>query len=217
MTEPVSLDLMQRMGLHNALWQAEEVHTLLALNPALMVRYVEMPVSAKRLQEWNDALHGPKGRRGEIALAIENSRGEFLLHTKSFYPSGVFRILTGGIHQNERVVDAMHREGLEETGAILPGPSPLAVLFYTFVHENQRVPFISYLFHVLVPDLNPKPQDEDENIAAFQWVDLNGVQSTIDQLLNLSAEWEDWGRMRSLCHLLLLEWKSKSAPRCCCG
>jgi 8-oxo-dGTP pyrophosphatase MutT (NUDIX family) len=217
MTEPLTLQMAQQLLLHGPYWQEEEVRALLEFNPALMLRYVEMPVSQKRLQEWYNALHGPKGRRGEIALAIENSKGEFLLHTKSFYPDGVYRMMTGGIHPHEAVLHALQREGMEETGTTLPAAKPLAVLFYTFMHENQRVPFISYLFHVPVAEMNPQPQDMEENIAAFCWVDSSGMQATIDQLLNLSPEWEDWGRMRSLCHLLLLEWKSKSQPRCCCG
>jgi 8-oxo-dGTP pyrophosphatase MutT (NUDIX family) len=217
MTEPLTFEMIQQLLLHSPFWQETELRDLLERNPALMFRYVQMPVSAKRLQEWQDALHGAKGRRGEIVLAIENNKGEILLHTKSFYPDGVFRMMTGGIHYDESVLHGLQREAMEETGAVLPSITPVAVLFYTFMHENQRVPFISYLFHTRISELEPKPQDTEENISAFRWVDMNGLQSTIDQLLNLAQEWEDWGRMRSLCHLLLLEWKSNSGSRCCCG
>lgn len=216
MTEPLTYEMMRQLLLHSPFWQEEEVRDLQQRNPALMLRYVQMPVSPSRLQEYHNALHGPKSRRGEIALAIENDAGQILLHTKAFYPAGVFRMMTGGIHQDETVLQGLRREAMEETGAALPPATPVAVLFYTFLHESRRVPFLSYLFHVRVPDLNPQPLDAEENIAAFRWVDTDGLQHTIDQLLSLPDEWEDWGRMRSLCHLLLLEYKA-SSNRCHCS
>ena len=55
-------------------------------------------------------------RRGEVVLAICHGGNKVLLHTKSFYPDGVFRLLSGGIRPDESVENALLREAREETG-----------------------------------------------------------------------------------------------------
>ncbi len=189
------------LKLHQPYWRKAEVENLLAQNPHLLFQHAEVSVSERRAREYALALHN---RRGEIVLGFQDEQGRFLLHTKSFYYPGVYRLLTGGIHGNEPVLDALQREALEETGLILETYQPLTVLFYTFTYAEDRIPFVSYLFHSRVAHFTPKPVDETEAISGFRWVDRQGLQQATDFLLDLPSSWQDWGQVRALPHLLLL-------------
>ncbi|MCG2770199.1 MAG: NUDIX hydrolase [Anaerolineae bacterium] len=55
-------------------------------------------------------------RAAEVVFLVCRPGGKFLLHTKSFYPPGAYRVLTGGIEEGEDLVAAICREAREETG-----------------------------------------------------------------------------------------------------
>ena len=57
-------------------------------------------------------------RRAEICYIMHRGRAQdgLLLHIKTFYPVGAFRLPTGGIHQGQGVVETLAREINEETG-----------------------------------------------------------------------------------------------------
>jgi 8-oxo-dGTP pyrophosphatase MutT (NUDIX family) len=199
---PITLSAAVDLKLHQPYWRVADVEHLLALNPQLLLRQALLQVSERRAGEYARAL---QKRRGEIVIGLYDEQGRFLLHTKSFYYPGVYRLLTGGIHVQETVLAALQREALEETGQILTEYHPLAVLFYTFQFGVAEIPFISYLFSSRVRHFEPKPLDQEENISGFSWVDRQGLQKATDFLLRLPPAWQDWGQVRALPHLLLLD------------
>jgi 8-oxo-dGTP pyrophosphatase MutT (NUDIX family) len=203
--QPITLEAAQQLTLHAAFWRLTEVKELLQTNPDLVLRHALIPVSKRRAVEWNNSLYTGKLRRGEIVLALQDDKNRFLLHAKSFYHEGVYRLITGGIHKDESVLQALHREALEETGLVLTAYRPLAVLFSTYEFNTLHVPFISYLFHGRVPHFHPNPQDKEEMISDFKWVDRQGLEKAMNYLQHLPTEWEDWGRVRALAHQILLE------------
>src|SRR3954452_16116776 len=60
-------------------------------------------------------------RRAEICYIMHrgNLADGLLLHIKTFYPSGAFRLPTGGIHKGEAVMETLSREIEEETGMVV--------------------------------------------------------------------------------------------------
>ena len=50
---------------------------------------------------------------------IRRRNGLYLVHTKAFYPQGVYRLLTGGIKPGEPLLEALAREAQEETSLTL--------------------------------------------------------------------------------------------------
>jgi 8-oxo-dGTP pyrophosphatase MutT (NUDIX family) len=57
-----------------------------------------------------------QNRNAEVCMVVRRPSGRILVFRKTFYPSGVLRLLTGGIEPGESIVDALRREVTEETG-----------------------------------------------------------------------------------------------------
>src|SRR5689334_22484168 len=55
-------------------------------------------------------------RSREVCMVIVRSNGRVLTFTKTFYPKGLYRLLTGGVEFHERVLEALSIEVYEETG-----------------------------------------------------------------------------------------------------
>jgi membrane protease YdiL (CAAX protease family)/8-oxo-dGTP pyrophosphatase MutT (NUDIX family) len=146
-----------------------------------------------------------RARRGEIVLLLRRSDGHFLLHTKSFYLEGVFRLPSGGMLPGESVLGAARREAREETGLGLRNPRPLGLLSVTFRHGWQRRFFHSWLVLAEVEG-DPWPGDTGERISGFRWVPPEALAEVAAQLRAFPPEWADWGRFRALAHEAALRW-----------
>jgi 8-oxo-dGTP pyrophosphatase MutT (NUDIX family) len=154
------------------------------------------------------------GRRAEICYVMHqgNPQDGVLLHIKTFYPPGAFRLPTGGIVVGEPVLHALEREIWEETGLSLGNSHgqvllnrPLGILAYNLLHRSLgAVEFATYFFLVqMPPGAQLQPQDEDEHIGGWQWrpaADLLQVAATLDEVHKRSAIWGDWGHFRALGH-----------------
>jgi 8-oxo-dGTP pyrophosphatase MutT (NUDIX family) len=157
-------------------------------------------------------------RRAEICYIMQrgDSRGDILLHIKTFYPQGAFRLPTGGIQPGEPVEETLAREIDEETGLTVgdhPGQvrveACLGVLHYNFEHARLGLKeFATYHFLVRMPEDGViAPRDEGEQIGGWRWVapgSLGAVADTLDAVrLRGDADatlWGDWGRFRAASH-----------------
>jgi NAD+ diphosphatase len=156
------------------------------------------------------------GRRAEICYIMRRpshpTGDELLLHIKTFYPAGAFRLPTGGIHQGETVMETLAREIFEETGLVMgQGPGQpilrryLGVVAYEMAHRSLGIQrFATYHFLLdLPPDAELHPQDESESIAAWRWCaasELARVANVLEQVGARVPDWGDWGRYRALSH-----------------
>lgn len=154
------------------------------------------------------------GRRAEICYIMHRGAPAdgVLLHIKTIYPDGAYRLPTGGIHQGERVYDTLVREIFEETGLqVGTGPTDvrverfLGVAGYQFQHPQLgRREFATYHFVVRMPDdAVLAPQDPAEMIGGWQWqpaAALGSTASTLEGIGAVAPVWRDWGRYRALSH-----------------
>ncbi len=166
-------------------------------------RAYEILTSGANFDEWTRKL--AKNRRAEVGMVIVNPMGQVLTHTKSFYPAGAFRIPTGGIGPDERVLDALRREVWEETGLEAEVQRLLAAIEYRFTHGAREVRFATYLFLLRADGREPRVQDTDEDIAKFGWTDVSGLLRIAEQLESLPDHWNEWGRFRALAHRVAAE------------
>ncbi len=143
--------------------------------------------------------------RGEVALLILRPSGNVILHTKEFYPEGVYRIPTGGIERGEDVVTAVHREAREETGLTVTIERCLGVLEYEFRHQDERLPFVSYVFLLRENGGQLRPRDKGERIASFREAPLTELEAVAQNLRAIEADWRDWGHYRAIVHSFAAE------------
>ena len=73
---------------------------------------------------------GNPSRFAEVCMVVRRPTGDVLLSIKTFYPRGAYRLPTGGIDQDEPILDAVVRETLEETGLTVDVTRFLAALTY---------------------------------------------------------------------------------------
>ena len=141
-----------------------------------------------------------KGRRGEVVMVVPNKQGQIWLHTKSFYPEGVFRLMTGGLEAAEKPQKAMQREVEEETGFKTKIDRCLAVITYTLNDNEVTLPFVSYVFLTSPASGLPHPKDPKEAITEFQSVAPADLPEVTRQLRSLSGVFADWGVFRAIAH-----------------
>ena len=146
-----------------------------------------------------------KGRRGEVVMVVPNQQGQLWLHTKSFYPPGIFRLMTGGLEGDEKPHKAMLREVEEETGFNTKIDRCLAVITYTFSGNGLVIPFVSYVFLTQPTTGRPSPTDPNEAITEFRAVMVEDLAETAQQLRSIEGRFSDWGVFRAIAHELARE------------
>lgn len=145
-----------------------------------------------------------KNRRGEVVLVLQPAPGQVLVHTKAFYPPGIYRLPTGGILPDEAVLDALRREAAEETGLSIEPERFLGLVEYRFHREAEEALFASWTFLLRpVGQGVPHSQDAREQIAEFRAVPVEDLPRIAAQLRTLPSPWTDWGRFRAVVHDLV--------------
>ncbi len=162
-------------------------------------QHVELTGSTGVMREM---LHKMKDRdrRGEVVMVAPNEQGRIWLHTKSFYPERVYRLMTGGLDAGEKPHQALRRELKEETGFKTKIDRCLAVITYTMIGDDLTLPFVSYLFLTNPTVGLPHPTDPKEAITEFQAVTVAELPLVAEQLRSLAGDFADWGVFRAVAH-----------------
>lgn len=158
-----------------------------------------LDVSSRMLGEREKAL---KKRRGETVLAIPRPARRVLLHTKSFYPTGAYRLLSGGIEIGEGVEEGARREIREETGFGVQLTRFLGLVKYEFRSESHTAPWVSYVFLTEETSDPPQVMDSGEGITDFREIEWAGLLQVAEALERLPGEWNGWGCFRAIPHRL---------------
>jgi len=189
----------------NALIDRIELTELKKRFPNLEVFENTMDVTRKTYDYWYEILVMRQDRRGEVVLVIEEPEGKILLHTKAFYPDGIYRLPTGGIHYDENVLAAIKRETHEETGLSVLLNDMLGIINIKFRYQEAILPFASYVVHLFCGTGEPKPIDPEENITGYHSVNIDEIAFVAKNLRSLAGRWRDWGNFRAIAHDLVAE------------
>ncbi len=149
--------------------------------------------------------HVAASRSAEVVLVLRRPSGRILLHTKDRYPSGAYRLPTGGVRPGEDLVAAVVREGAEETGLRVSVERFLGIIHQTFAAGDQSTALDSHILQVTAEDRVPAPEDSSEGITGFTEVTAEGLLAVADELEGLAEPFEDWGRFRATAHRLVYE------------
>ena len=151
-----------------------------------------------------------KPRRAEVVMVVPNEQSHIWLHTKSFYPQGAYRLMTGGLEPDEAPQAALRREVKEETGFKVKAQRCVAVITYTLAIQDIVLPFVSYVFLTTPVKGRPRPSDPSEAISDFRAVPVPALAETARQLRSLSGEFADWGVFRAVAHEVTCEQLSQN-------
>jgi len=165
-----------------------------------VMRRFEYEVSSDTILYWQTVVCK---RRAEVVLALRRSNGQYVLHTKEFYPAGTYRLLSGRVKLGEDILKAVEREAREETGLTVHVDRFLAIIDYWFRNGGQSVGFRSYAFLLTGDGSTIRAADEEERISGYRGVSLDGLLVSAEELERLPADWRDWGRFRAAAHRVI--------------
>lgn len=168
-------------------------------------RHVDLSISTEIMLDMVIKMSRKKPRRAEVVMVIPNEQGHIWLHTKDFYPQGVYRLMTGGLDPGEVPQQALRREVEEETGFKVKVQRCLAVITYTFAAQEVELPFVSYIFATTPGKGRPQPLDPHEAITGFQAVPVSTLIETARHLRWLTGAFADWGVFRAIPHEVAAE------------
>lgn len=167
--------------------------------------HVELSISTGIMLDMVTKMSLKKPRRAEVVMVVPNEQGHIWLHTKNFYPQGVYRLMTGGLDPGEAPQRALQREVEEETGFKVKAQHCLAIITYTFAAEQVKLPFVSYVFATTPAKGRPHPTDPGEAITGFQAVPAPALIETARRLRSLTGDFADWGVFRAIPHEVAAE------------
>jgi ADP-ribose pyrophosphatase YjhB (NUDIX family) len=155
-----------------------------------------------------DPLDAPD-RYGEICMVLRRPHGTLLTAIKTFYPSGSFRLLTGGVKHGELIHDALLREVAEETNLHVRVQRFLAAIEYRLPQPGQpdwRFATFAFLLDEISGEL--AMNDPEEQHAAFREIsiaELPQLAANLEAVPNqydpqIHGVWRDWGRFRAVVH-----------------
>jgi ADP-ribose pyrophosphatase YjhB (NUDIX family) len=148
---------------------------------------------------------GPVACRGEVIMVIVRPNGNVLLHTKDFYPDGVYRLLSGRVLWQEDVEKTLRREVAEETSLDVSIQRFLGLIEYEFRCRGKSLPFVSYVFELRECGGSLCCLDQGEGITDFREAAISDLSQIAAHLERLESRWKDWGQFRAVAHHVVRE------------
>lgn len=149
-------------------------------------------------------------RRSEVVFAVKGPGGGVMVHRKSFWEEGTFRLPSGGVNPDELVIDALHRELREET-TLRAEPDGIQLVGVQDCHLRycgDAVRFVSYVF-VVSRTLGTLRAQIAESIEEFQEVGPSELAEVAERLRAMPAPYAGWGRWRAVAHDLVREYLTR--------
>lgn len=146
-----------------------------------------------------------RDRRGEVVMIIQQPQDCVLIHRKTWYEPGLYRLPSGGIGIEEPIPDALERELEEETGLRIRECCLLAIVACDLVYGNRTLRFPSILFHITKTKGHLRVPDTDEDISDFQSVPIPKLSQIAARLLRTPPPRSAWGTWRAAAHKIAFE------------
>lgn len=170
---------------------------------------IRKDVTVEVNKEYLDRLANARGNmdtRSDVVMVLQRPEGKVLVNSKSFYPEGIFRLPSGGIHPGESPEEAFTRETLEETSLPAVIESKIAKITYRCVCGEESVEITSHIFLGSLTTQPPHPIDTDEQISAYKEVCISELKEIADQLTHLTGKWQGFGRFRAVAHIIVAQY-----------
>lgn len=155
-----------------------------------------------------------RDRYGEVCMVIRRPNGTLLLSIKTFYPSGAFRLPTGGIHHGEGILASVRREAHEETGLETIVRRFLARIAYRPL-STPAAPPVFHTFAFLLDEISGSlgSLDPSERIEEWREIEISDLPRVADRLEridtsgseDIGGDWSAWGKFRAVVHRAVAE------------
>lgn len=172
-----------------------------------LVRFAQLEVT-----ELFDPLSSPD-RYGEVCMVVRRPGGHLITAKKTFYPTNAYRLLTGGIHPGEPVLDALLREVHEETGLEVVVDRFLGAVAYHWPGEQASPLFYTFAFLLDERGGTLETLDPEEHLDYFRAIPpeellereafFSHVENEVPRSFGIT--WDAWGRFRAIIHRLVWE------------
>jgi 8-oxo-dGTP pyrophosphatase MutT (NUDIX family) len=113
------------------------------------------------------------GRNHDITLFIAMDNG-YIFIAKPFYPPGLFRAPSGGVHPDEDFIAGAMREAFEETGVEIELKKYILRIDVRFYTADDVIDWTSHIFKASYLAGEIDPQDRHE-ISAARLVSLSEI------------------------------------------
>lgn len=153
-----------------------------------------------------------RDRRGEVVFCVIRPNGRVIAITCEEYPKGIFRIPTGGIGHNEDIIEAVHREVMEELGLKVEIRKFCGVIRIRFTHAGQSVMFYSYVFLLGETGGRLLEDASDDEVSEVREVSLDELEKIVGELGNIQGKWKDWGKFRYITSGSVLDFLRQEEP-----
>ncbi|GAC1396368.1 MAG: NUDIX hydrolase [Chloroflexota bacterium] len=166
------------------------------------------------LAQLNSEAFWQREREREVCMVIRRKSGLLIAFKKTFYPPETFRLLTGGVENGERILDALLREVNEETGLNVDVSRFLATVAYRPEGVGEGAPnFYTFAFLLEERSGTLGAIDPEERVEAFREIlptKLLGLALHLGNLPDseahrLGERWAEWGRFRAVIHRVVYE------------
>ena len=176
-------------------------------------RYGQPLVQTVRLAKQPFDPISKKDRYGEVCMVVRRPNGRLLTMTKTFYPAGAYRLLTGGINHGEPILAALLRETQEETSLQVEVRRFLALAAYHYADTGDNPVFYTFAFLLDEVGGTLHVDDEEEQVGGFLEIEPADLESMAERLEHINADysdritgnWQDWGKFRAVIHHLVWE------------
>ncbi|MEW6723300.1 MAG: NUDIX hydrolase [Bacillota bacterium] len=126
------------------------------------------------------------------------------------YPTGVYRVPSGGIDHGERPEEAARREATEELGLVARVAAFIGLIDFHHIFAGRELVFPSFAF-LLTSSGGDFAQRTHDEIADFHPADAGELWQYVDRLRSIGGTMQAWGAFRSASTALVADFLEKSS------
>lgn len=142
----------------------------------------------------------PIKKKREVLFVPLLRENRTVVHSKFFFPPGVFRLLTGTVEKGEDVDKAAKRELEEETGLKNVKMKKILLIEHNIKTKQGSIKFYTWVYLVQTEKEYLHVLDKSEGIKKLKIIKIDELPKISEKLRSLKGKWKYWGELRAIAH-----------------